>query len=289
MADNPMKQAYRVAQELLKDSIRRSSPETLQILENIRQADVVVVQGQYDRIQDVLEISGMPYTLVNAERFDKAELRPDQIVFVNCPGQLSGSAINKLEVFVREGGFLFTTDWALRNVLQMAFPGYVEYNDRPTRDEVVRIELLERDDPLLGTVLDASDDPQWWLESSSYPIRVLDKEQVKILIQSKEIEQRHGEAPVLVSFPYGEGVVYHMISHFYLQRTETRTARHAAPSMTYLASKGVAEGAFEKYEKLGAEELTTGQLESALSSNTIILAALLRHKARSGKGAGRDG
>ena len=288
MADNPMKQAYRVSQELLKDSIRRSSPETLQILENIRQADVVVVQGQYDRIQDVLEISGMPYTLVNAERFDKAELRPDQIVFVNCPGQLSGRAINKLEGFVREGGFLFTTDWALRNVLQMAFPGYVEYNDRPTRDEVVRIELLERDDPLLGTVLDASDDPQWWLESSSYPIRVLNKEQVKILIQSKEIEQRHGEAPVLVSFPYGEGVVYHMISHFYLQRTETRTARHAAPSMTYLASKGVTEGAFEKYEKLGAEELTTGQLESALSSNTIILAALLRHKARSGKATGRD-
>ena len=283
-----MKQAYRVARELLRDRVRSSSPETLKILEQVRQADVIVVEGSYDRIQDVLEMAGMPFTSVNVERFDKSKLRPDQIVFVNCPGNLSPAGVRKLEAFVREGGFLFTTDWALRNVLEHAFPGFVEFNDRPTGDEVVRIELLDQDDPMLKTVLDANDDPQWWLEASSYPIRLLDPQRVKVLIRSKEIEQRHGESPVLVTFNYGEGTVYHMISHFYLQRTETRTARHAAPSMTYLASKGVAEGAFEKYEKLGAEELTTGQLESALSSNTIILAALLRHKARSGKATGRD-
>ena len=275
-----MKQAYRVARELLRDRVRSSSPETLEILEQVRQADVIVVEGSYDRIQDVLEMAGMPFTAVNPERFDKSELRPDQIVFVNCPGNLSPKALHKLEAFVREGGFLFTTDWAVRNVLEHAFPGFVEFNDRPTGDEVVRIELLDREDPMLKTVLDANDDPQWWLEASSYPIRVLDPQRVKVLIRSKEIEQRHGDSPVLVTFSYGEGTVYHMISHFYLQRTETRTARHAAPSMTYVAEKGVDQAGMWKYRELGAEGLTTGQLQSALSSNTIILGVLLRHQTR---------
>jgi len=278
--DTTMKQAYRVARELLRDRVRKSSPETLEILEQVRQADVIVVEGGYDRIQDVLEIAGMPFTLVSPERFEKSNLRPDQIVFVNCPGNLSPKGLRNLEVFVREGGFLFTTDWALRNVLEHAFPGFVEFNDRPTGDEVVRIELLDREDPMLKTVLDANDDPQWWLEASSYPIRVLDQQRVKVLIRSKEIEQQHGESPVLVTFDYGEGTVYHMISHFYLQRTETRTARHTAPSMTYVAEKGVDQAGMWKYRELGAEELTTGQLESALASNTIILGVLLRHQTR---------
>jgi len=278
--DTTMKQAYRVARELLRDRVRKSSPETLEILEQVRQADVIVVEGGYDRIQDVLEIAGMPFTLVSPERFEKSNLRPDQIVFVNCPGNLSPKGLRNLEVFVREGGFLFTTDWALRNVLEHAFPGFVEFNDRPTGDEVVRIELLDREDPMLKTVLDANDDPQWWLEGSSYPIRVLDRQRVKVLIRSKEIEQRHGESPVLVTFDYGAGTVYHMISHFYLQRTETRTARHTAPSMTYVAQKGVDQAGMWKYRELGAEELTTGQLESALASNTIILGVLLRHQTR---------
>jgi len=261
--DTTMKQAYRVARELLRDRVRKSSPETLEILEQVRQADVIVVEGGYDRIQDVLEIAGMPFTLVSPERFEKSNLRPDQIVFVNCPGNLSPKGLRNLEVFVREGGFLFTTDWALRNVLEHAFPGFVEFNDRPTGDEVVRIELMDREDPMLKTVLDSNDDPQWWLEASSYPIRVLDQQRVKVLIRSKEIEQRHGESPVLVTFDYGAGTVYHMISHFYLQRTETRTARHAKPSMTYAAEKGLDQAALFQVQELGAEELTTGQLESA--------------------------
>ena len=286
--DTTMKQAYRVARELLRDRVRKSSPETLEILEQVRQADVIVVEGGYDRIQDVLEIAGMPFTLVSPERFEKSNLRPDQIVFVNCPGNLSPKGLRNLEVFVREGGFLFTTDWALRNVLEHAFPGFVEFNDRPTGDEVVRIELLDREDPMLKTVLDANDDPQWWLEGSSYPIRVLDQQRVKVLIRSKEIEQQHGESPVLVTFDYGAGTVYHMISHFYLQRTETRTARHAKPSMTYAAEKGLDQAALFQVQELGAEELTTGQLESALASNTIILGVLLRHQTRSGRRSQAD-
>ena len=55
--------------------------------------------------------------------------------------------------------------------------------------------------------------------------QVLDKEKVKVLVRSDELKRRYKHDPVIVSFEWGKGVVYHMISHFYLQRSETRTKK----------------------------------------------------------------
>lgn len=65
----------------------------------------------------------------------------------------------------------------------------------------------------------------WWLESSSYPIEVLDKKKVRVLVRSDELKRRYKHDAVIISFEWGKGVVYHMISHFYLQRSETRTQK----------------------------------------------------------------
>ena len=67
--------------------------------------------------------------------------------------------------------------------------------------------------------------PVWWLEGSSYTIEVLDKEKVKILVRSDELKARYEHDAVIISFEWGKGIVYHMISHFYLQRSETRTKK----------------------------------------------------------------
>ena len=127
-------------------------------------------------------MSETPFTIINPKDLDHVELRPDQIIFINCPGKIKGQGLRKLTTFVNEGGFLFTTDWALKYILEKAFPGYVEYNERPTADEVVRVEVLENEDPFLKSILGPKDDPQWWLEGSSYPIRILDKEKVIVLV-----------------------------------------------------------------------------------------------------------
>jgi len=278
-----MTSSYRIAQELFKDRLRRQFPETLELLDDIHAADMIVVSGSYEHIEQVLDSSDTPYTLVQPEMIDKAKLRPDQVVFINCPGNLNKKGLRKLESFVRAGGFLFTTDWALRHVIETAFPGFLAFNDRPTLDEVVRIEILDREDTILQSVLDEQDDPQWWLEGSSYPIQILDSKRVRVLIQSKELKERHGEAPVFVSFDYGEGQVYHMISHFYLQRSETRTARHAAPSTDYLASKGVAAADMAKFKDLGSDEFPTSDVESAYTSYAMIQAVMLKKKRRGKK------
>ena len=69
--------------------------------------------------------------------------------------------------------------------------------------------------------------PVWWLESSSYPIEVLDKRRVKVLVRSDDLKKRYKHDPVIVRFEWGKGTVYHMISHFYLQRSETRTKKQS--------------------------------------------------------------
>ena len=45
--------------------------------------------------------------------------------------------------------------------MEPAFPGLIEYNDRPTGDDVVPIEVVDTDSPYLRGVLDGDDDPQW--------------------------------------------------------------------------------------------------------------------------------
>jgi hypothetical protein len=129
---------------------------------------------------------------------------------------------------------------------------------------------LDTDDPFLKSLLGPKDDPQWWLEGSSYPIQILDKEKVKVLVTSKEIEQKYGEAPVFITFDYGEGKIYHMISHFYLQRSETRTKRQKLSGEKYFFEKELKISAMPKYEELGLKDASLGDVESAFTSSAMM-------------------
>lgn len=249
----------------------REAPLDSRALEAVEASDVVVVRGAYDRVELVLDVLGMPYTPILASHLGQVRLRPEQLLVINCPGNLHGSHLGAVRGFVTAGGSLFTTDWALHHVLEQAFPGYVAFNRRPTRDEVVRIEVLDHSNPFLRGVADPGEDPLWWLEGSSYPIRVLDPS-VRVLIRSGELGARYGEAAVAVLFRHGLGEVFHMISQYYLQRTELRDARHRSSAAEYAASKGIAPDA-------EMDGLTAGEVESATSS-ARLLANLLAAKKR---------
>jgi len=281
-----MNKAYRIAGELLRDRLKNVAPEVLSELENVKQADVLVVKGEYDHIEQVLSLSRTPFTLVSPQQMDDVELRPDQIVFINCPGHIGPKGLRKLTTFVAAGGFLFTTDWALKHVLEPAFPGYVEFNQRKTADEVVRVELLDTVDPFLKSLLGPDDDPQWWLEGSSYPIRILNKDKVHVLVTSKEIEGKYGESPVFITFDYEAGKIYHMISHFYLQRSETRTARQQASAANYMAEKEIPEELQAKYAAMGIDEAPLGDVESAYTSAAMLNKIMYDKKARMKSAAG---
>ena len=271
MIKDKMSTAYRVAQEMIKDKLKDVDEDMAAEFEELGQSEVIVSKGVHDYIEQVFNGIGLKHNLINPQQFEKIDLDPDQIIFINCPGNVTSKGLRNLVTFVEKGGFLFTTDWALRHVIEPGFPGYIKYNNRPTSDEVVRVDILAEEDPFLQSLIGPNDDPQWWLEGSSYPIEILNHKEVDILIKSKEIEKKYGESAVFVTFDYGKGKVYHMISHFYLQRAETRTARHAKSGAEYANEKlNMDQYREEKYKNMGIENANLSDVEAAYSSSSIM-------------------
>jgi len=45
------------------------------------------------------------------------QLKSSMAVMVNCPGVMPDAGVKRIERFVRAGGLLYTTDWALKSGL----------------------------------------------------------------------------------------------------------------------------------------------------------------------------
>ena len=260
-------QSYMVAASISKGRMAQENPLSAAALGMVEGSDIVVVRDTYDHVEQVLEALDVPFQAVEIDQFEQVALQPEQLLIINCPGNISSRAVEKVRSFVEAGGTLFTTDWALRNVIERAFPGVLEYNEHATADDVVRIEIVDSNSPYLAGVLETGDDPQWWLEGSSYPIRILDSEKVKVLIKSKELADKYGEDPVAVVFSQGKGEVFHMISHYYLQRTEFRNDRHHMKASVLADEKNVS---LDDETKAFMEDLKLGDVESAESSTRFI-------------------
>jgi hypothetical protein len=277
-AGDRRRRSYAAGASLSKDRLRREDPLSADALAAVEAADIVVVPGQYDHVEQVLGALEVPFTRIRGGSLRRVNLRPEQLLVVNCPGNLSAPDIVAVRDFVEAGGSLFTTDWALRNVIEPAFPGVLAYNNQPTADAVVRIEILDRKNDFLRGVMDEADDPQWWLEGSSYPITVLDPDRVEVLITSKELEAQWGEAAVAVLFRHGQGEVFHMISHYFLQRTELRDARHRQKAETLWDEKGVG---MPSAIRTMSEDLDLGEVESSYSSARLFANIVADKKRRS--------
>jgi hypothetical protein len=94
---------------------------------------------------------------------------------------------------------------------------------------------------------------------------------VEVLITSKEMGEKYGEAPIAITFNFGQGKVFHIVSHYYLQRSELRTARHEMPSSSYFAEKGLTPDD-------SMEELSLGYAESAYNSASFIAKVITSKK-----------
>ena len=68
----------------------------------------------------------------------------------------------------------------------------VKYNKVPTADDCVAVEVVDKSNKFLEGLFNDDADPIWWLESSSYPIKILDKK-VKVLVTSSEMKKKYKE------------------------------------------------------------------------------------------------
>jgi len=266
-----MEQAYKASSKILEKRMGKERPMDLEILKKVGKSSIIIVAGSYDKIELVLDLIKVPFVLIQPDEVGQIELKPDQILIINCPGNIYEEALTKVQTFVKQGGFLFTTDWALNSILEKIFPKYVKYNQRPTGDDCVAVQVVDKTNKFLEGLFKTDDEPIWWLESSSYPIEILDKEKVKVLVTSKEMEEKYGEAPIVITFDFGDGgTVLHMTSHYYLQRAELRTDRHKMSAKEYVKSEMAFSDAEADEMEEDLEGLNLGEAESAYSTTQFI-------------------
>ena len=100
MKSSGMDRAYAIADELIKDQLRDKAPEILDAIESMDEADILVVRGVHDHIQQVLNVAGTRFALVEAPSLSAADLRRDQVMFVNCGAKFDRTALSRIRKFV---------------------------------------------------------------------------------------------------------------------------------------------------------------------------------------------
>ena len=198
---------------------------------------ILAVKGRFEKLEKVIpHMYANEKTIISPEEIPEYNLTQYDILFIGCPGEnIPNPSLIKIKDYVDlHGGYLITTDWALRNIVENLFPGFIRWNEKKTSDAVVSCQIFEPNHPFLEGLLSEiqqdkwiksktelkRDEFRWWLETKSFPIQVLNSKAVHTLIVSWEIRDNWGEAPVLVYFDYGKngGRIIHMISHAHLQK-----------------------------------------------------------------------
>ncbi|MHC4472885.1 MAG: SH3 domain-containing protein [Planctomycetota bacterium] len=267
-----MREANRAASLLLLEKMKRDRRKDYEALCRVRRRDLLVVRGSYDHVEWVLRELKVPFAETSPESLARTDLRRARAVLVNCPGRVGSAGVRRLKDFVRAGGLLFTTDWSVLHVLEPAFPGTVRYTRKPTRDDVVPIRILKPEHVFLRHVLTGNDRHLWWLENRSYPVQVLDRRRVEVLADSEEMERKYGAKPIAVTFREGRGRVVHIVSHFYLQRSELRGDRDRLAAKAFAGDLGFAAASapVKRLEKEGLAKVRSGELRSAYSAQQLL-------------------
>jgi hypothetical protein len=199
-------------------------------LDRLDADDLLVVTGTFDHIERVLDALRLPYT--KRAPWSLVMPRPEdfrhyKVVFWDCGEGLGPRRMTqigkRLERYVRDGGYLFTTDWGVANVLPYAFPGYLDTDgdDRqvghlPPMVLKIRPARGARDHPLLEGVFHRGVQAEWWLEQASFPIIVKRPDKVTVLIEGPALQEQYRRSPaVAVTFNHGRGRVLHAMGHYF--------------------------------------------------------------------------
>ena len=208
--DRDQARAMKVVQAGLGDGLRKAR--------GLSRDRILVRWGDFDHIEKVLEVHGIPHTVFRNLR--KVRLRKEQILFLNCSRRPKlGADAAKMRAFVEAGGWVMTSDWALDPFLTGAFPDLARVV-KPRRHQphiVVGVEAVVPRHPLLRKVFARGRKTVWWLEETSTHFRV-DRRRVAVLISSKDMERRYGQSVIAFQATPGRGRVVHVLGHFYQER-----------------------------------------------------------------------
>lgn len=197
--------------------------------------DIVVLQTRKggDNIQFLLNDYGIEHRIIRAASIKKVGLHPHALFVANCPGEITKSDVERLQWYVRAGGYLFASCWALTHTVQEAFPGVVQkLHTRAQIVDTVRAEECPSNSPLIEGVFDGVTLPLYEL-MGSHVIDVIDPERFEVLIDSPECATRWGDGNLAGWFTIGHGLILDSANHFDLQGMSQQRLRDEKERMAF--------------------------------------------------------
>jgi hypothetical protein len=214
--------------------------------ERLRQAEVVIVRGSADHMEEVMRRAKMKFVVVGPEELPQLPLHGQQVLMVNCTGEMSPAARERVRRFVTAGGLLYTTDHAVHFLVEKIFPGYLKYRGVTSTEQIFPMQTTG-EQGLLAKI-GSSSRPRWQLAGGGYLFDVIDPHRVEVLMRSSEVGARYG-APVLgVRFRVGDGQVVHVTGHFYTQPGQRPEVAAAGRAFEQISANVVAVKAAQNPE-----------------------------------------
>jgi hypothetical protein len=180
---------------------------------------IVVVEGEFDKMERVLDAYRIRYTLIQRKDLVRRRFPRAKMLCINCARNINSADRSKyvatVKSFVQRGGWLITSDWSIEPYLTMGFPDRVRTLEkrRHQPDTVVTVRQTSTS-PILDGVFSRRARTDWWLEETSTMFDVT-SDKVNVLIVSDDMQQRYGSNVVAFDFLSGQGRVLHLLGHFY--------------------------------------------------------------------------
>ncbi|MHC4956220.1 MAG: hypothetical protein ACYTGZ_20445 [Planctomycetota bacterium] len=192
--------------------------KSLAALRALKKESIVVVSGEFDRVESVLARYRVPHVVVSRAELAKADLRSVRAVLVNCgrrPMPTTRKAlVPKMKQFVTDGGWLVTSDWGVAPYVTEAFPDAVTQVESKKRQPslLARVTLPQETSPLLKGVF-AQSKTEWWFEEAGMFVQPKSGKG-RVLVVSDPLLLRFGSGTVAFTCRIGKGAVMHTMAHF---------------------------------------------------------------------------
>ncbi len=227
---DPAKVAERKARDDGGTVIRRVAERgEYEFLERLEKGDILVVKGQMDTTEEVLDVLKLPYTLFSRSEVAAKlpSLDPKAVLVYNCDSipqkKLGEKEAAALASFVERGGYLFTTDWVLTEAIVPAIkdallPGPTTQQE-PFEAKIAPSRAAATH-PYMRDVFPANPfehaKMKWRFDTLCCSIKLTPR--ATSLVECDELGKKHGAPCVAATFRHGKGAVLHMIGHFRQQK-----------------------------------------------------------------------
>jgi len=211
-------------------------------LAQVKHAQVVIVRGSADHMEHVMQKAGANYVVVSPDELPSLPLHSRQVLMVNCRGEMSDAARDRVRRFVAAGGFLYTTDHAVYEVIEKTFPNTLAWTRQTTNEEIVPIKVhgTDKDRGLLNS-LGGNAKEFWQLAGGGYLFKILNPRAVDVLMESPEVAKRFGKqsSALGVRVRYQDGQIIHVSGHFYTQPGQSGLMANAAKTFETISANVV--------------------------------------------------